>query len=82
MILKTLLSTLAQPDRIKVNKNELNIDSDNGSIDNNKIDYKIANLSSNTKKISSKASFLTSKANLIFIQFTKILTKAMIPILF
>lgn len=50
----------------KSNKNEL--DKNGGSsITGDKINDKIANLSNNIKKISSKASFFTSKASLTFI---------------
>ena len=62
---------------IRTNENELSIDG-GSDIDSSKIHNKIVNLLSFTKKISSKADFLTSKASLAFIQLRKIFTKALI----
>lgn len=50
----------------KTNQNEYNTHSGN-DLGYNKIDYRIANPLSNTKKISSRASFSSSIASLAFI---------------
>lgn len=56
----------------------LNLKSDSNTIGGNKIDDKIANLSSNMKKISSKVGLFISKASLAFIQFRKVFNKTLI----
>ncbi len=66
------------PACIKINKNEFSTD-DSSGIGSSRIDDKIANLLSFTKKISFKVGFLTLKASLAFIWWRKIFTEA--PIL-
>ena len=79
-MLKIIVPSIsARPACIKANKNKLEING-GGSIGSGKIDNKMANLSSFTKKKSSRADFLIPKASLAFIQLRKIFTKA--PILY
>lgn len=54
-----VFSILARPGCTRVNKNEPN-KNDGDGIDGSRIDNRTANISSNTKKMSSKASFLIS----------------------
>lgn len=67
MILKiTMISIfIARSEHLKIDKNKLNKDA--SDIRNSKINVKIANLSSNPKKISFKAVFFTFKTSLAFI---------------
>ena len=67
-------STLARPVHSKADENKLDTDG-SGSISGGN---KIVNLSSTTKKISSKTGFLTSEASLTFIQLRKVFIKALI----
>lgn len=69
-MLKITLSTSARLGHTKTNKNELNVDNGYGGsrISDDRINDRIANLSSNTKvKKSSKTSFFISKASLALI---------------
>lgn len=78
LILKmiTLLAS-ARPGCIGANKNEADTNgSDN--VGGSRFNNTIANLSSNIKKISSKAGFLTFKASLAFTQLKKIFIEALI----
>lgn len=61
----------------KINENEVNIDG-GGGIGSSRIDEKIVNLLSITKKISFKASFLTFKASLAFTYLKKVFIKTLI----
>lgn len=68
LMLKITSSTSAQPGRTRIDKNKLNTNGSegNGRVSGSKIDNKIVNLSSIAKKMSSKVSFLISKASLVF----------------
>lgn len=61
----------------KPNKNQLN-KNNNDSVSGDKIDKKIANLSNNTKKMSSEVDFPTFKARLTFTLLKKAFIKALI----
>ena len=66
LILKMIVSSvLVRLVCIRTNKNEFSTDS-NGSIDNGRIDDRMANLSNFTKKISFEAGFFTPKVSLTF----------------
>lgn len=65
MLKTTALLTPARPVYTRTNENELDMNSDN-RISGDRINDRIANLSSFTKKMSLKASFLTSKTSLAF----------------
>lgn len=60
-----ILTALARPGHIRPDENKLNINS-SSNVNSNKIDDKIVNLSSNTKKISFEAGFLTFEIGLAF----------------
>lgn len=77
MLKITILLTQIRLVYTKIKKNELDTNS-GGDIDSNKIDYEIANLLSNIKKISSWVNFFSSIASLVFTQKRKILTKIII----
>ena len=78
-MLKTMvLSVPTWPVCTKANKNEPGIDGDS-SIGSDRIDDKMVNLSSFTKKMSSGTGFFTFEARLAFTQLRKAFTKA--PIL-
>ena len=65
-MLKTIApSVSARPVHPRVNRNEFSTDGGDG-IGDGKIDDRLANLSSSTKKINSKSGFLTSEASLAF----------------
>ena len=66
MLKTTAPSVSAGPVCLVANKNNLDIDG-GGGIGSGRIDDRLANLSSSTKKMSSGAGFLTPKASLAFI---------------
>lgn len=68
---------LAKLSHIKSNENEFD-KANNSGIGGGRIDNKIVNLSSTTKKISFRADFFTSKASLAFTQLRKPFTKTLI----
>lgn len=78
MILKIITVWIpAKSNCTKAKENETDINSN--SVKNGiKINEEIPNLSSNTKKISSKKDFFISKTSLAFVQLGKIFTKALI----
>lgn len=80
LILKIILLALAWSSWTRIDKNKLNTDSSNSGsrVSGNKIDDKIANISSSINKLSFRASFFTFKASLAFIQLRKIFIKASI----
>lgn len=66
LILKTTVPlTPSRSSRTRNNENEFSKDSD-CNVSGNRIDDRIANLSSNIKKMGFKVGFFTFKANLIF----------------
>ena len=77
MLKTTALSISARPAHIRSDKNDFDIDGYH-NISGGMIDNKIVNLLSFTKKMSSEAGFLTSKASLAFTQLRKAFTKALI----
>lgn len=66
MLKITTLLILGQSNHMKSNENKLNKNSDS-SIDSDKIDDKIANLSSNINKMGFKTSFFPFNTSLAFI---------------
>ena len=77
-MLKTTVSLIpAWLAYIKTNENELGIN-DNSSIGGGRIDNRITNLSSSTKKMSFKMGFFIYKASLAFIRLKKAFIKALI----
>lgn len=73
------LSILVRPIYTKTNENELSTNGCSG-ISGDRLDNRIVNLSSFTKKISSGAGFFIPKTSLAFTQLRKAFTKA--PILY
>ena len=77
MLKMTALSIPAWPAHTRANENEFGTDSC-GGIGAGRIDEKLVNLSSSTKKINSKTGFFMLEASLAFIGLSKAFTKALI----